>query len=403
MPQLRRISPTQNHMGSVAWVITVAGFMPEGLPSASVEGGPLKRVLLGFLILLVGAAGGVAAWAVDYDRRGTGLFFPGTTIAGVAVTGLDEPTALGLVAGVVEEPLRQPLRITAGEATFMTSPWELGFRTDAASAVRQEMTAVRSAGFASRLRARLLTPRRRSADVRPRWQPGALDALVARVAAEVDREPRSAVLDYSTGWLKVEPEQRGRKLDVERARVALREAAMSGRSSVSLELADVAPEETADAFKQAILVRTGENKLYLYEEGRIVKSWPVATGAPGFATPAGLFRVEDKYVNPEWINPGSSWATGMPRVIPGGPGNPLGTHALALDEPGILIHATSDTASIGYNASHGCIRMTEANELELFSVTQVGTPVVVTRSSSPQPRPAAPAPTDPTALAVASF
>jgi lipoprotein-anchoring transpeptidase ErfK/SrfK len=81
----------------------------------------------------------------------------------------------------------------------------------------------------------------------------------------------------------------------------------------------------------------------------------------------------------------------MPARIGPGPSNPLGTRALALNAPGILIHATPDVASIGYSASHGCVRMAPGDEQDLFGRVGVGTPVVIVTAGPAHPRSAAPA------------
>ena len=52
----------------------------------------------------------------------------------------------------------------------------------------------------------------------------------------------------------------------------------------------------------------------------------------------------------------------------------------------MLIHATPDVASIGSNASHGCIRMAPADEEDLFPQVGVGTPVAVVRAGDAKPR-----------------
>ena len=86
-------------------------------------------------------------------------------------------------------------------------------------------------------------------------------------------------------------------------------------------------------------------------------------------------------------------------MIGPGPYNPLGTKALELDAPGILIHATSDRGSIGYNASHGCIRMTEESEAELFAMVPEGTRVAIVSAEAARNRgavtPARPRPRPP--------
>ena len=111
----------------------------------------------------------------------------------------------------------------------------------------------------------------------------------------------------------------------------------------------------------------------------------------------------EKIVDPVWYNPGSSWSVGMPRVIPAGPNNPLGQRALALDAPAILIHGTPDRSSIGYSASHGCIRMLAENEQELFDQVDEGTTVVIVNAAPAQSRSAAPVTTDAAQNAAVNF
>ena len=72
-----------------------------------------------------------------------------------------------------------------------------------------------------------------------------------------------------------------------------------------------------------------------------------------------------------------TWAKGE-KPVPPGPGNPLGTRWMGLDAAGVGIHGTPDAASIGYSASHGCIRMRIPDAEWLFTQVSVGTPVYIT-------------------------
>ena len=63
--------------------------------------------------------------------------------------------------------------------------------------------------------------------------------------------------------------------------------------------------------------------------------------------------------------------------IPAGPNNPVGTAWIGLSRPGYGIHGTPDPASIGYSASHGCIRMRIPDAEWLFQRVRIGTPVVI--------------------------
>ncbi len=166
----------------------------------------------------------------------------------------------------------------------------------------------------------------------------------------------------------------------------------------------VPPRVANEALAKVILVRTGENMLYLYENGHISKSWPVATGQAAYPTPTGTFRVVSKLVDPVWVNPHSSWAASMPATIGPGPTNPLGTRALALSASGILIHATPDTGSIGFSVSHGCIRMNPTDEMDLFGRVSPGTPVAIVNAGPPKPRVAeAPPPAPPDQSAAINY
>jgi len=103
-----------------------------------------------------------------------------------------------------------------------------------------------------------------------------------------------------------------------------------------------------------------------------------ATAMPGFETPPGTWQIVNKAANPTWVNPDpNGWGAGEPAEIPPGPGNPLGTRALYLNAPGIRIHGTYDSGSIGTYASHGCIRMNISDSEELYGIVPIGTPVLI--------------------------
>jgi len=340
------------------------------------------------LVLLVGAAGVAGAWATSYDRRTAERLLPGTTIEGIDVGGMRAPEAVELLRTRLEDPLRRPVTVRAGVGQVETTPWDLGLRVDVGAAVRKAQgTAAGSA--IGRVWQRLFTSPQRHVDAAPRWQPDVVDARLAELATRTRTEPEAPAIDSSTGWVRMTAGKPGLEIDPERAKESLTAGVNLGDEVVRLPTRSVAP--SADVARQVILIRTGENKLYLYRDGTIVKEWPVATGAAGYETPVGEWRITQKLVNPSWNNPGSAWARGMPRVIPPGPNNPLGTHALRLDAPAILIHATPDRSSIGYSVSHGCIRMLTEHEIELFEQVEVGTPVVIVAAGEPQARVTTPA------------
>ena len=346
---------------------------------------------------------GATAWAVNYDQRSSKTLLPDTMVGGVAVGGFQQAQAVGAVRAAVEDPLHRPIRVHTESFETQTTAWDLGLRVDVPAAVQEAMGHSTKGNIFQRVWRRAFGSPTTSVDVTPAWGPGTVSTILDGAAATVDRDPVNAKIDTSTGFVSIVPPEEGRKLDVEASRAALLEAATNGKSSVELVSNPVEPEVGADAVAKVILVRTGENKLYLYENGEIVKEYGVATGEAQFPTPTGIWRITSKLVNPTWINPGSNWARGMPASIGPGPGNPLGDRALALDAPGILIHATSDVSSIGYSASHGCIRMTSADERDLFERVSTGTRVAIVNAGPAKPRGSAPVATTPDQEAAVNF
>ena len=345
------------------------------------------------LISLITAAvlmTGSAVWALNYDQASSKKMLDGTTVGAVDVGGLRHQAALDKVRASIEDPLRRPIRVRAESFDAETTAWDLGLRVDVPSAVRTAMDRSNEGNLVQRVWRRMFGSSAPRVQLAPQWGEGEVSTLLDRAAKAVELAPRDAKVDASSGWVTIVPPKTGRKLDMERSREAVVDAAKNGSTSVDLVTETVQPAVGAEAVQKVILVRTGENTLHLYENGRIAKTWPVATGAAGFPTPTGIWRVNSKLTNPTWINPRSAWSANMPATIPPGPNNPLGTKALALNASGILIHATPDRGSIGYSVSHGCIRMTEADEADLFGRVSTGTIVAIVNAGPPKPRPANP-------------
>jgi L,D-transpeptidase ErfK/SrfK len=141
--------------------------------------------------------------------------------------------------------------------------------------------------------------------------------------------------------------------------------------------------------REGIVVNLPEHRLYYYPpakngEPRRVYTWPISIGKMDWRTPLGTTRITDKRVNPSWVPPASVHAERkangeppLPAVVPPGPDNPLGAHAMRLGLPGgaYLIHGTNNPIAVGMAVTHGCIRMYPEDIAELFPMVKVGTPV----------------------------
>ena len=123
-----------------------------------------------------------------------------------------------------------------------------------------------------------------------------------------------------------------------------------------------------------VILRLGERRVYVYEGEEEIASYPVAVGKPGWETPTGNFKVIQLVENPQWQNP---W-TG--EIMPAGVNTALGLRWIGFWTDGkdtIGFHGTPTIESIGYAASHGCVRMYNEDVVKLFKKVQVGTQVVV--------------------------
>jgi lipoprotein-anchoring transpeptidase ErfK/SrfK len=136
---------------------------------------------------------------------------------------------------------------------------------------------------------------------------------------------------------------------------------------------------TSTDYGPIVVIRRGSNRLDLFNGAMLRRSFGVATGSAKYPTPLGEWQIVTMQRNPWWIPPDSKWAKDA-KPIPPGPGNPLGTRWMGLDATAVGIHGTPDAASIGYSASHGCIRMRIPDAEVLFTAVEVGTPVYVVRA-----------------------
>jgi lipoprotein-anchoring transpeptidase ErfK/SrfK len=123
-------------------------------------------------------------------------------------------------------------------------------------------------------------------------------------------------------------------------------------------------QAAATAHERRIVVSIPDRKLALVEDGRVVKIYRTAVGAPVSPTPGGTYTIIQRVSNPAWYAPG--------KVIGPGKGNPVGTRWLGLSRKGYGIHGTNDPGSIGKRASHGCIRMRNRDVEDLFARVAVG-------------------------------
>jgi len=116
--------------------------------------------------------------------------------------------------------------------------------------------------------------------------------------------------------------------------------------------------------ERRVVVSLPDRKLALVENGRVVKVYSIAVGAPGSPTPVGQFKIINRLTDPTYYSPGV--------VISPGKDNPLGTRWMGINKKRFGIHGTNEPQSIGRRASHGCIRMNNRDAEELFERVRAG-------------------------------
>ncbi len=127
-----------------------------------------------------------------------------------------------------------------------------------------------------------------------------------------------------------------------------------------------------------IIVDTPHKFLYLVEDGGKAMRYGIGVGRPGF-TWAGVKTVTAKHEWPDWRPPEAMLKRqpDLPRFMAGGPQNPLGARAMYLGSTDYRIHGSNEPWTIGHNVSSGCIRLRNADVIDLYNRVKVGTKVVV--------------------------
>jgi lipoprotein-anchoring transpeptidase ErfK/SrfK len=289
----------------------------------------------------------------------TRLIPAGVSVGGIKVGGLTSEPA----RSKVERAFARPLHVVYHGKTILLTPRQLG----AGLSVDDAVTAALAATPASKI----ALPVSSSKDK--------IQAVVNALAHKLDRPPvDAAVTGADENGPQFSPARAGLAVDRGTMTGALAQVLRDGtRAPLTLVTSRIAPKKTVATFGPVIVITRGTNTLRLYDGEALVRTFRVATGQAIYPTPSGLWHVVDKQRDPWWYPPvQDAWAAGL-KPVPPGPANPLGTRWMGLDAPGVGIHGTDAPSSIGYSASHGCIRMQVPDAEWLFERVDVGTPVVI--------------------------
>lgn len=141
--------------------------------------------------------------------------------------------------------------------------------------------------------------------------------------------------------------------------------------TVQLDNAGLPAKPVPVSTEKKIGINLASRILILYEGSTKIRMYPVGVGKTTTPTPTGFYYVQNKEMDPTWIDPDDTSIR-----IPSGPENPLGYRWIGFYGT-YGIHGTNRPGTVGSYVSNGCVRMHEEDVEDLYPLVRVGTPVTV--------------------------
>jgi lipoprotein-anchoring transpeptidase ErfK/SrfK len=342
----------------------------------------LPFVLSAVVVLLL-LGGSIALYSYDSGRDD--LIGKGVTVAGVDVSGMRRAEATTLLQRRLADPLDKAIVIRAGGKTFRLTPERSGVRADVGGMVAEAVRASREGNLIQRSWRDLTGGKvNKSVELELSYNDRAVRSVVRHIARRIHRAPKDASIQPSAGGLQVVQSKEGFALQGndlrDRIRKTLENPAAPRRIVAHTRIVqpEVTSDNLADKYPWYIVINRPRFELTVYDHLKPKKTYRVAVGQVGLETPAGLYHVQNKAVNPAWHVPNSAWAGDLAgKVISGDdPSNPIKARWLGIYN-GAGIHGTDELSSLGSAASHGCIRMAIPDVIEVYNEVPVGAPVFI--------------------------
>ena len=342
-----------------------------------------KSFIVGAATLAVLVVLGGALYAYDHARADE--IAPGVRIAGVPLGGLSTEEATARLEREILAPLQKPIVVHHDKKTWTLGAREARLRADLGTMVDEALARSRKGDLISRSW-RSLTGERLNDDLQPtvEYSDAAIVRMIDKVRKAIERPAKNATIKISGAGISTTPGDEGLAVQASRLHRQIR-AAMTSTTATRTFVAKtrhIKPKVGTDDLKRqygtVIIVNRGQFKLRLFKNLKETETYGIAVGQVGLETPAGQYSIANKAINPAWHVPDSDWAGDLAgTVIPGDdPSNPIKARWLGIYD-GVGIHGTADDASIGSNASHGCIRMHIPDVEKLYDEVPVGSTVYI--------------------------
>jgi lipoprotein-anchoring transpeptidase ErfK/SrfK len=334
-----------------------------------------------FLAVLIVLGGAL----YSYDHARADEIAPGVKVGGVALGGLRPEQARARLEREILQPLERPIVVHHDDKTWKLGPREARLRADLSAMVDEALARSRSGDIFARSW-RSLTGKRMDDDLKPsvQYSDAAVIRLIDRVRKSIERPAKDATVKISGAGVSTVPGVEGLAVSASRLHRQIGAAIISTTASRTFvaKTRHTQPKVTTSDLRRkyntVIVVNRSQFRLRLFKDLKPKQTFGIAVGQVGLETPAGQYTIANKAINPAWHVPNSSWAGKLAgKVIPGDdPTNPIKARWLGIFD-GVGIHGTSDDASIGHNASHGCIRMHIPDVEELYDEVPVGSAVYI--------------------------
>lgn len=342
-----------------------------------------RLIVIASLLVVLGV--GALGATYFYDRSKKDLVAEGVKVNGVPIGGMSRAQAEQKLSEVLLAPLDRPVKVAYKDRTFTLTQKAAAIGIDIRGSVDKALKRSQEGDMFSRAWRNVRNESintELAAEVS--YNQPAIEKLVKRVRKAIDRKPKDANLDLTEG--KVEPTQSRTGLRVKYNTLAkeLEKTLLTPGATEEVKVKTtvvqpkVSTKQIAEKYPAILIADRKSFKLKLYKNLKLSKTYGIAVGKVGMDTPAGLYNIQNKAINPAWHVPNSDWAGDLAgKVIPGDdPTNPIKARWLGIYD-GVGIHGTSDDASIGSAASHGCLRMHIPDVKELYDEVPVGAPIYI--------------------------
>jgi lipoprotein-anchoring transpeptidase ErfK/SrfK len=335
--------------------------------------------LTGVLSVVLVACGGVLV----ADASSPTKIPKGVSIGGVDVGGMSPEKAQRKAEAALLDRMDAPVRVSYAGHRYTLTAKTAKIRVDLDAAVDQAARLGKQGNAFSRVY-RNVAGEKVERDFSPSssYSKASVRKLVDRVDAAIERSPKEASVTLEGGTLKLHEGRTGLQLKRGPVTKAVRKALEDPQAPHLIRartLKEQPKTTTAEVRKQygtVLVANRSTFKLTLYKDLKVSKVYGISVGKAGHDTPAGQYTIGNKDPNPAWHVPQSDWAGDLAgKVIPAGdPANPIKARWMGIYD-GVGIHGTSDDASIGTNASHGCLRMHVSDVIDLYPRVPINTPI----------------------------